>query len=246
MLRVYELTDLFTAAETLFRGTPIVGDRLAIITNGGGMGVLATDRLMDEGGRLADLAPETLAKLDKILPPTWSHGNPVDIIGDADGVRYAAALDAVLGDPGVDAILVLNCPTAVIPSTRAARAVAATAKQRSDRAILTSWVGEVTAAEARGVLRNSGMPTYETPETAVRAFMQMVTYRRNQHALLQVPESHGAEINADRAVVRDLIDAAVAKGQQWLSLPDALKCLSAYGIPTVPTRVAKNDSDVSA
>lgn len=246
MLRVHELADLFAAAETLSHGTPTRGDRLAIITNGGGMGVLATDRLVDEGGRLADLAPATLAKLDEILPPTWSHGNPVDIIGDADGARYGAALDVVLDDPGADAVLVLNCPTAVASSSDAARAVAAKASARQDRAVLTSWVGDLAVAEGRAFLTDSGLPTYETPESAVRAFMQIATYRRNQRALLEVPSAYGKAFLPDRACVHSLIGAALASGQHWLSLPDALKCLRAYGIPTVPTRVACRLDTVSA
>ena len=246
MLRVHELADLFAAAETLSHGTPIDGDRLAIITNGGGMGVLATDQLIDEGGRLAELAPSTLARLNKILPPTWSHANPVDIIGDADGARYAAGMEVVLDDPGTDAILVLNCPTAVSSSSEAASAIVSRAAARRGRAVLTSWAGEFAAAEARRILTSHGLPTYETPEAAVRAFMQIVTYRRNQRALLEVPSAQGAEFAPDRATVRSLIDATMAKGQDWMSLPAALKCLSAYGIPVVSTRVAKPGDSVSA
>lgn len=246
MLRVYELADLFTAAETLSRHTPVGGDRLAIITNGGGIGVMATDRLIDEGGRLATLSPATLAKLEQALPPTWSHGNPIDIIGDADGPRYAAALEAVLDDPGSDAILVLNCPTAVSSSAAAARAIATVKEHHSERPILTSWVGELTATEAREILRHSNMPAYDTPETAVRAFMQMVTYGRNQRALMQVPDSRNAEVSVNRATVRGLIGAAMGEGKAWLALPDALKCLSAYGIQTVPTRFAETASAVAS
>lgn len=246
MLRVHELSDLFAAAETLSHGTRVQGDRLAIVTNGGGMGVLATDRLVDEGGKLADLAPATLAKLDEVLPATWSHGNPVDIIGDADGPRYGAALDVVLDDPTADAVLVLNCPTAVASSSEAARAVVAAAAHRPDRPVLTSWVGEVAVAEARGILTSHGLPTYETPETAVGAFMQLATYRCNQRALLEVPSSDGSASPPDRAGVRAVIEATLVKGHQWLSLPDALACLRAYGIAVVPTLVARDPQAVSA
>ena len=113
MLRVVETAELFDAVETLAMARPVHGDRLAILTNGGGFGVLATDVLMDEGGRLAELAPATVERLDTVLPPTWSRANPVDIIGDAPGSRYADALGALLEDPGADAVLVLNCPTAI-------------------------------------------------------------------------------------------------------------------------------------
>ncbi len=238
MLRVYELAELFAAVETLAHETSVQGDRLAIITNGGGMGVLATDRLIDEGGRLADLAPQTIARLDRVLPPTWSRGNPVDIIGDADGARYSGALDAVLDDPGVDGVLVLNCPTAVASSSDAARAVVAKVRGRHDHAVLTSWVGESAVAEARGILTTNGLPTYDTPESAVRAFMYLATYRRNQRALLEAPSSHAEAFRPDRESVRALVGAALAAGRKWLSLPTALAALTAYGIPVVPTRVA--------
>src|SRR5262249_4362201 len=125
VLRVRELDDLFGAAELLARHPRLVGERLAILTNGGGAGVLAADRLGDHKGRLASLADVTRARLDAVLPPTWSHGNPVDIIGDADAARYRQALDALMCDPTVDAILVINCPTALTSSTAVAREIVA-------------------------------------------------------------------------------------------------------------------------
>ena len=123
MLRVNEVEELFDAAATLSRMSRVAGGRLAIVTNGGGAGVLATDRLIEEGGHLADLAPETITKLNKVLPPTWSHANPVDIIGDADAARYGNAVDILMGDKGVDALVVAYCPTAVGSSEDAAQGV---------------------------------------------------------------------------------------------------------------------------
>ena len=140
MLRVFTLDELFDAVETLAMAPSFVGDRLTILTNGGGMGVLATDTLLDLGGRLAALDAATLAKLDAVLPRTWSRGNPVDIIGDASGERYAAALNVLLGASDSDAILVLNCPTAVADPLDAARAVADTL-QGGRHPVLTSWLG---------------------------------------------------------------------------------------------------------
>jgi acetyltransferase len=125
MLRVHELRELFEAVTTLSAGVKAVGDRLAIMTNGGGAGVIAVDALEDDGGKLAALAPETMAKLNEVLPASWSHNNPIDIIGDASGERYGAALDVLLADPDKDAILVINCPVAVADSLDAAKAVVA-------------------------------------------------------------------------------------------------------------------------
>jgi acetyltransferase len=141
MLQVETLDELFAAVETLGSGVWVGGDRLAIISNGGGIGVLATDSLIKEGGRIASLAPATVERLNAVLPVTWSHANPIDLVGDAPGERYAAALEAVLTDPDNDAVLVLNCPTAVADSGDAARAVESTAAAHR-RPVFTSWLGE--------------------------------------------------------------------------------------------------------
>lgn len=146
MLRVGTMAELFDAAETLALTHAQSGDRLGILTNGGGAGVLATDALEAAGGRLAPLAPETIERLSHVLPPTWSHGNPIDIIGDAPGERYAAALEALFADPGVDAFLILNCPTALAEPTEAAHAVidaaaAASGRKLHGRNIFTAWLG---------------------------------------------------------------------------------------------------------
>jgi acetyltransferase len=171
MLRVYNLEQLFEAVGILAMATPPKGPRLAILTNGGGIGVLATDALIEEDGELAELAPETLERLNQVLPRTWSHGNPVDIIGDAPASRYATALEPLLEDPGVDAILVLNCPTAVTSSTEAAQAVIETLGDRRQPLLLASWVGDGAAEPARRLFAEHGIPNYAIPDQAVRAFM---------------------------------------------------------------------------
>ncbi|MCU0971118.1 MAG: acetate--CoA ligase family protein, partial [Gammaproteobacteria bacterium] len=179
MLRVHTLEELFDAAETLAMRCRPTGNRLAVVTNGGGMGVLAADAVADVGARLARLSPDTLARLDAALPPTWSHGNPVDIVGDAPATRYTQALEALAADRAVDAVLVLNCPTAVSSSTAAAQAVVDLVGHEPRVPLLTSWVGEEAVAEARRLFAAHRIPTYDTPEQAVRAFMYMVDYRRN-------------------------------------------------------------------
>jgi acetyltransferase len=239
MLRVYSLEQLFEAVEILAMAAPPKDPRLAILTNGGGIGVLATDALIEEGGQLAELAPETLNRLNQVLPQTWSHGNPVDIIGDAPGSRYAAALGPLLEDKGIDAILALNCPTAVASSTEAAQAVIETLGDRRESTLLASWVGDGAAEPARRLFAEHRIPSYATPDQAVRAFMYMVYYRRNQDLLLETPPSLPEAFSTDPERARALIERTLAEGRIWLTEPEAKEVLFAYGIPVVPTRTAQ-------
>lgn len=234
VLRVDELDELFDAAETLAMGVQAGGDRLAILTNGGGIGVLATDTLMQRGGRLARLGDATLGRLDGVLPATWSRGNPVDIIGDAPGRRYADAMAALLDDEGADAILVLNCPTAVADSTEAAAAVIEALKGRR-RPVLTSWLGEAAAVEARRMFSAHRIPTYDTPGKAVHAFMHLVDFHRNRELLMETPASVPEQFRADGAAARAVIEAALAQGRGWLGEFEAKQVLAAYGVPVVET-----------
>ena len=244
MLRVGDLDEMFDAAETLALARPVDGDRLAILTNGGGIGVLATDTLIDLGGSLAELAPDTIDALNHALPPTWSRGNPVDIIGDANGERYAKAMEILLRDKSADALLVLNCPTAVASSSDAAQAVIDTLGQ-SRRCVLTSWLGETTARDARRLLAADHIPTYDTPGDAVRAFMHMVTHRRNQDMLTQTTPSIPEHFTPDIAAVRKAVADALADGREWLNETEAKAVLAAYAIPVTPTRIAA-DADAAA
>ncbi len=253
MLRVYSLEELFDAAETLATRTRIAArpdreHRLAILTNGGGLGVLATDALVDEGGRLAQLAPETLAALDQSLPASWSRGNPVDIIGDAPGERYAAALEALLADPNSDAVLVLNCPTAVASASDAARAVVEVLEKHGGprRPAFTAWLGDSAVREARQIFARHRIPTFDMPEQAVRAVMHLVRYRRNQDLLLETPPSVPGHFAPDTGTARRIIEAVLAEGRAWLSEPEANDVLTAYGIPVVETRPAADPEEAAA
>jgi acetyltransferase len=245
MLRVRDLDELFDAAATLAEARTIDGDRLAIVTNGGGVGILATDALMDRGGRLATLAPETLAALDAVLPATWSRGNPVDIIGDADGARYAAAIERVLADDGADAVLALNCPTAVASSAEAAGAVADMAA-RSARPVLAAWLGAAGREDIRRRFAAVRVPCFDTPESAVRGFMHVVEYRRAQAQLMETPPSLPADFSADATAARTPIDAALAEGRALLSEVEAKSVLAAYGVPVTPTRIARDAAEAAA
>jgi acetyltransferase len=234
MLRVYTTTDLFDAVETLARSRPIKGDRLAIVTNGGGPGVLATDALIGKNGRLANLSAEAMQKLDLVLPATWSRGNPVDIIGDAPAERYVAAMEILLQEKDVDATLFIHAPTAIVPSLEIAAAVAPVAKNAS-RNVLSCWLGGGSVAQARSVFSDAGIPTYDTPEEAVRGFMQIVQYNRNQQLLMEVPAS-GSNAFEDREAARSIVKKVLASGRNALSEPEAKQVLAAYGIPVVQTR----------
>jgi acetyltransferase len=244
MLRVNELRELFDAVSMLSAGLSVAGDRLAILTNGGGAGVLATDALEARGGRLAELTPATVEAIDGSVSKNWSHRNPIDILGDAQPPAYGAALGAVLADPQADAVLVMNCPVAVASSTEAARATAEAAQARRDgKVVLTCWLGEYAAGEGRRLLAAAGLPAQETPDEAVRAFMHLVEHRRNQELLLQTPTAAAAF--PDRAAARALVERALAEGRPALSDPDARAVLAAYGVPVVASRQA-TDPDGAA
>ncbi|MDR3518696.1 MAG: bifunctional acetate--CoA ligase family protein/GNAT family N-acetyltransferase [Azospirillaceae bacterium] len=237
MLRVGALNELFDAVETLAMGLPINGDRLAILTNGGGIGILATDTLTTLGGHLARLQPETVTALDQILPAAWSHANPVGILADAKGKRYADSLTTLLDDRANDAVLVLNCPSAVGDSADAAQAVIATLKGRK-HPVLTSWLGEGAATDARRQFAAARIPSYDTPDQAVRAFMHLVQYRKNHEMLMQTPTSVPEQFDVDGDSARIFIEAALAEGRSWLTEFEAKQVLQAYRIPVVDTRKA--------
>jgi len=245
MLRVFETEEMFEALETLSRAGPLHGDRLAILTNGGGPGVLATDALIAGGGRLAAIDDATLGRLDAVLPAMWSRGNPVDIIGDAPGERYRAALEILLEAPGVDGVLVLHSPTATASPDEAARAVIGVveARRARPRQVLTSWLGAEAVAPARRAFAAAGVPTYETPAGAVRAFLHIVRYRRNQELLMATPTSAPTEFTPDGDAVRKIIDGALAEGREILDEAEAKSVLAAYGVPVVETRRARTPED---
>ena len=245
MLRVGELRELFDAVSTLDVGLKVQGDRLAILTNGGGAGVMAADALEARGGRLATLSPATIAALDNLAPPTWSKSNPIDIIGDATAARYRATLEAVLRDPGVDAVLVMNCPTAVADSTEAAEAViAANARDAAGPPILTCWLGQTAVAEGRRRLTAARIPTHETPDEAVRAFMHLVEHGRTKTQLMQTPAAPPTPKAPE--VARQIIDAALADGRLSLSDSEARAVLEAYGVPTVASEIARTPAEAAA
>ena len=235
VLRVDDVADLFAAAALLTSGPLPQGDRLAIVTNGGGFGVLATDTLIGSGGRLAALSPETLARLDGCLPPTWSHANPVDIIGDANGVRDHDAMAAVIADPNVDAVLAMLCPTAIADPLEAATAVADVAAQHPERPILTAWLGDASVGTSRAHFMARHIPTFETPTEAVMGFLNLVRYAKRRDLLLETPPS-SAEIAPENVAAARALVEKTAPG--WMAAPDVKRLLALYDIPCNRTVLA--------
>ncbi|MCL4764636.1 MAG: bifunctional acetate--CoA ligase family protein/GNAT family N-acetyltransferase [Hyphomicrobiaceae bacterium] len=251
LLRVLTLQDLFDAAEILARMPASTGERLAILTNGGGAAVLAVDRLMDLQGSLANLSDAGKVALDAVLPPTWSHANPVDVIGDAGPERYSAALEVLLEEPDTDAILVMNCPTAAASTTEVAKVVASVLEQRRRaskpvKALLTNWLGEEVSREARQVFASRGIASFKFPANAIEGFMQLVRYTRAQEQLMRTPPSLPEELGLDTADAGKTIAAALKAGRSVLSEVEGKSLLAAYGIPTVPTEVAATPAEAEA
>lgn len=243
LLRVYELEELFDAAETLSKISVPHGERLAILTNGGGAGVLATDSLIEQGGALAVLSPQTIERLNGFLPPTWSRANPVDIIGDASADRYARSLEALLSDEGVDVVLTLNCPTAVVNSREVAERIVAV-NRPPNKSVLAVWLGGENQEKAREVFENAGLPCFTTPGSGVRAFMHLVRFTRGQEALMATPQSIAETFQPNVSKVKDILNRAMGK-REWLSEYDAKQVLRAYEIPTTRMWLA-SDADEAA
>jgi len=247
ILRVEGLAELFDAAETTARFAPLKRARVGIVTNGGGAGVLAVDRLMDCKGELAELTEQTIAALDAALPATWSHANPVDIIGDAPPERYRAAVSAVAADSATDALLVLNCPTGLASPINAARAVAGLTQngQIGGKPVLTCWLGEHTARKGRRVLQKAGVASFDTPSDAASAVGYLASWARAQAALQRVPSASSDEVSADREAVRRILRAVAAEGRRMLTEPEAKAVVAAYGVPVPQTRVARTPAEAA-
>ncbi|MEA3242127.1 MAG: GNAT family N-acetyltransferase, partial [Pseudomonadota bacterium] len=191
-------------------------------------------------------AARAAARMKPVLPPTWSHGNPVDIIGDAPGSRYADAFEILRQDQGVDGVLVLNCPTAVTSGTDAAQAVIDTVGGKRSPTLLTSWVGDRAVEKARRMFVAQQIPTYDTPEQAVRAFMHLVDYHRSQEMLMETPPSVPEDFSPDSARARKIIEDALHNDRTWLTEPETKDVLSAYGVPVVTTRTAATPEAAAA
>jgi acetyltransferase len=247
LLRVLALDELFAATETLGRLAAFPGRRLAILTNGGGVGVLAVDRLVDFGGTLAALSKQTVQRLDAALPPTWSRANPVDIVGDADAARYAEAFDALLEDRENDAVLVMNVPTALSSAAEAAGAVAGTLRRRPQtiarKPVFAVWLGNDEVANA--ALDSVAVPRYATEADAIRGFMYLVRHREAQAALMETPPSLPEDFVADTATAQAVVAEAIAAGHEWLDPIAITRLFDAYGIPITPATLARDPDEAA-
>ncbi|WP_235880095.1 bifunctional acetate--CoA ligase family protein/GNAT family N-acetyltransferase [Polyangium aurulentum] len=244
VLRVERIADLFHMAEVLAKQPRPRGPRLAIVTNAGGPGVLATDALLAGGGALAPLAPDTIAALDAILPPHWSHGNPIDVLGDAGPDRYARALEVAARDPNSDGLLVILTPQDMTDPTRTAQALEAYGNGR-DRPVLASWMGGPSVQAGEAILNGAGVPTFAYPDAAVRAFNYMWRYSDNLRLLYETPALpiENPEARAGRARVEAVVSAARAEGRTLLTEAESKEVLLAYGVPTIETRVAATEDE---
>ena len=240
MLRVDTLQDLFLAAETLSRFRDGPTERLTVLTNGGGAGVMAADAAVAAGVPLTELDPALKVQLDAVLPANWSHGNPVDIIGDAPVARYEAALQALASD-AASAVLFIHAPTAIVPSADIAQALLPLAKTTPQR-VLGCWLGDQAVAQARQAFRDAGVPDFNTPEEAIRAFSFLRTYRQHQTDLLQTPPAHSTAQPADTERLRALVQTVLDSGRELLTEPEAKDFLAAAGLPVVPTRTVAPDA----
>jgi len=232
VVRVRTIGQLVAAAQALSSNVRPRGDRLAVITNGGGPGVMAADRAGDLDIPLAELSGATVEALKKALPSNWSQGNPIDLIGDADAERYRAALAACLADPGVDGVLVILAPQAMTAPLEVARAVIECAKT-SDKPLVTCWMGEEQVAKARRLLAAHGIPTFRTPDPAIEMFAHVSAFYRNQRMLLQTPGPLSHHPEPDVAGARLVIDAALAERRTVLSEMESKAVLAAFHVPVV-------------
>ncbi len=237
ILRVDTIAELFYMAELLGRQPRAAGPRLAIVTNGGGAGVLATDMLIANGGEIAPLSPDTIATLDTELPRHWSHANPVDLIGDADADRYERAVEIVSRDENNDGLLVVLTPQAVTEPTRVATRLARFARLPG-KPILASFMGGECVREATSILEHAGIPVFPYPDTAARAFCYLWRYTHALRALYETPALvSGADGGAHEAATR-LIECVSGNGRTLLTEPESKQLLAAYGIPVTPTNIA--------
>jgi acetyltransferase len=239
LLRVRDMTELFDAAETLGRIRPFDGNRLAILTNGGGIGVLAVDQLIDEGGCVADLSPQTRAALDAVLPATWSHANPVDIVGDADPERFSRALAPLLADPSNDAVMVMHCPTALSDGAAVAAAVAKTTEETRratgrTKPVFAVWLGPTP--DSNRIFQEARIPNYQSG--AARGFMHLVRWRESRDALMATPPSLPVSFTPDVARARDILNRVLARRDHWLDPSEVSDLFDCYQVPIAPARFA--------
>jgi acetyltransferase len=248
IVRVDEIADLFNAAEVLSTQPLPKGPRLAIITNAGGPGVMATDALIARGGKVAELSPRTLDVLNRVLPAFWSHGNPIDVIGDAGPERYRAALSACLDDDDIDGILLLHTTQAISTPLEIAQTIVGVVKERAyqNKTILTSFMGRTGVDEANGLLTANRIPAYPSPEQAIKTYMTMYLYQRNIELLYETPEELPVYAAPPKRPITVLLKSAAKEGRDVLTEEESKRLLKYYNFPVVPTEVARSAEEAVA
>ncbi len=247
VIQVDDLESLFAMAEVLAKQPPPRGKKLTVLTNAGGPAVLATDALIEAGGELAPLSPGTMAKLDAILPPHWSHRNPIDIGGDATPQRYERAIDCVLSDPESDGLLVIQTPQSMSEPLETARLIAPHLA-KSDKTVLTSWIGGTGVQAARDLFQAASVPSFEFSETAARSFGRLSRHADGMRVLYETPQGNFDLPTAlqRREVARTILECVRREHRTMLSQQEAIRLLTAYGIPTVRTDLATTEDEAVA
>jgi acetyltransferase len=242
VVRVMTIEQLFAAAQLLSTAHRVNGNRLAIVTNGGGLGVMATDRAIDLGVSIAALSTETVTQLNEVLPPQWSHANPVDILGDASAERYQKAVKACLLDPGVDGVLVMLSPQAMTDVEACAQAIL-DARDINEKPVLTCWMGEQQVEAANKLFSRHHVPTFPNPESCVEAFSYLASYYQNQKLLMQVPGPLVAHKESDIEGARLIIDSVLAEKRNILSITESKALLHAFNIPVTQSIVCNSPNN---
>ena len=243
VLRVNSIADIFFMSDVLAKQPRPRGKRLCILTNAGGPGVLATDALVAGGGELAELSPATMKAFDEILPAEWSHNNPVDILGDAEPERYAKSLEIAAKDPNIDGMLVVLTPQDMTNPTQIAEKLKPYAKGFG-KPVLASWMGGAEVAAGEQILNQAGIPTFQFPDSAVRAFNYMWRYSYNLKGLYETPAlPQHADAAVQRGIAEHIIQQARQSGRTILTEYESKQLLKAYDIPTVDTRIAVTEQE---
>ena len=242
VLRVNSIADIFYMSEVLAKQPRPRGNRLAIVTNAGGPGVLATDALIQGGGELAEVSAETMEAFNKILPSAWSHNNPIDILGDAEPERYAKSLEIAAKDPNIDGMLVVMTPQGMTNPTLIAEHLKPYAKGLG-KPILASWMGGSSVAAGEDILNQCGIPSFAFPDTAVRAFNYMWKYAYNLKGIYETPKLGLGTSEPNRVRAKEIIDTVKKSGRTILTEYESKKLLEAYGIPTTATEIAATEAD---
>jgi acetyltransferase len=244
VLRVTNIADLFYMAEVLAKQPRPKGPRLTILTNAGGPGVLAADSLLLGGGELAEISQQTIEELNTFLPGSWSRSNPIDVLGDAEADRYARTLQIAAQDANSDGLLVVLTPQAMTDATATAEALKPYAKM-GDKPVLASWMGGVDVAAGEQILNSAGIPTFPYPDTAARMFNYMWRHASSLRALYETPSyGRGAE-EVDEAQAKSLLDSVRSSGRTILTEYESKQVLAAYGIPTMPSKIAATENEAA-